>query len=250
MENRPAAEAITWIMSQAWSDSYKKMYLSALKHRETGNDTTKIAEAIKGLAVKTQAKEKAQKLTAKESEKYVAWPEIVKARESLKAAGGWDYLLACLYTMTPPVRNDYANMMVLRTTPTKSQIAKHKAAGFNLCVLLKKSAYFLFLNYKTASTYGDVKLKIPKQLGEVIRHTGIWVGDGQMLLNGMTEAYVGIKLARIFQRAIGKSVTINILRHSYVTHMRHGEMPLAEKEELAKHMMHSALEGELYIKHV
>jgi len=253
MENRPAAEAITWIMSQAWSDSYKKVYLSALKHRETAAGRTPpdlITDTIKKIALDVNDKAKAQKLTAKESDKYVAWPELVKARESLKVAGGMDYLLASLYTMTAPVRNDYANMMILHKTPTKAQIAKYKAAGYNLCVLLKRAGYFLFLNYKTAKTYGDVKLKIPKQLYDVIiQTTGGTLADRTMLLNGMSEAYTGIRLQRIFHRAIGKDVTINILRHSYITHMRHGEMPLAKKEELAKSMMHSPYEGELYIKH-
>lgn len=252
MGDRPAAEAVAWIMSQEWSDSYKKVYLSALKHRETAAGRTPpalITDTIKKIALNVNVKEKAQKLTAKESEKYLPWEDLVKARESLKATGGMDYLLASLYTMTAPVRNDYANMMILHKTPTKAQIAKHKADGHNLCVLLKKSGYFLFLNYKTAKTYGDVKLKIPKQLYDVIiQATGGTLGDRTMLLNGMTEAYTGIKLARIFRSATGKDVTINILRHSYVTHMRKGEMPIAKKEELARHMMHSPYEGELYIK--
>ena len=253
MGDRPAAEAVAWIMSQEWSDSYKKVYLSALKHRETAAGRTPpalITDTIKKIALDVNVKEKAQKLTSKESEKFVAWPDLVKARESLKATGGMDYLLACLYSMTAPVRNDYANMLLLHKTPTKAQIAKHKANGHNLCVLLKRTGYFLFLNYKTAKTYGDVKLKIPKQLYDVIiQSTGGTLGDRTMLLNGMTEAYTGIKLQRIFHAATGKDVTINILRHSYVTHMRQGEMSLAKKQELSKSMMHSPYENELYIKH-
>ena len=252
MENRPVPEAIAWIKSQEWSDSYKKLYLSALSHREkeAGRpvpDT--ITKAIKELVIKVQAVEKSQKLTEKEKEKYVTWDEF-KAATMDDSISAQDRLIVSLYTETAPVRNDYTPMMVLYKTPTKPVIAAHKAAGHNLCVLLKRASYFLFLNYKTSESYGDRKIAIPTHLANIIRARLIPSGDFLLSVGGqaMTEKYLSSKIQRIFKKLLGKEVSINILRHAYVTKMREGEMSLANKEKLAYSMMHSPLENELYRK--
>jgi uncharacterized protein YdaT len=251
MENRPVPEAIAWIKSQEWSDSYKKLYLSALKYREEQAGRTApatIATAIKQLSTKVQAVEKSQKLSEKEKDKYVTWDEIQTASKAMDdSISAQDRLIVSLYTETAPVRNDYTPMMVLYKTPTKAVIAAHKGAGHNLCVLLKRNAYFLFLNYKTAEKYDDRKIAIPTRLANIIRARNIPSGDFLLSVDGqaMTEKYLSAKIQRIFQKLLGKSVSINILRHAYVTKMREGEMSLANKEKLAYSMMHSPLENEL-----
>ena len=91
---------------------------------------------------------------------------------------------------------------------------------------------------------------MPAHLANIIRARNI--PDGHFLLSvagePMTEKYLSAKIQRIFQKLLGKSVSINILRHAYVTKMREGEMSLANKEKLAYSMMHSPLENELYRK--
>lgn len=252
MEGRSAEDAVPWIKSQEWSDSYKKMFLSALSYREkqAGRSVpSAVSTAIKDLAIKTSVKEKEQKLTDKEKEKYVQWDSIIEARDKATLTGQ-DALIVALYTMTAPVRLDYTPMVVLRKTPTKAQIQSYKASGSNLCVLLPRTPSFHFLNYKTATTYGDVKLPIPKALADVIRAQNIPNGSYLLTVGGepMTDKYLSERVRRLFHDMTGKNVGINILRHSYISKVRQGELSLPQKEALSKSMLHSPYESELYRK--
>lgn len=250
--DRSAKDAVTWIQSQEWSSSYKKMTLSALSYREKQAERavpSEVSKAIKDLAIITNSDEKKQKLTDKEMEKYLSWPSIIEARDKATLTGQ-NALIVALYTMTAPVRLDYTPMVVLYKTPTKAQIQSYKAAGSNICVLLKRTANFHFLNYKTATTYGDVKLPIPKALADVIRAQNI--PNGSWLLSvgdqPMADKYLSERIRRIFHDITGKIVGVNILRHSYISWIRKGELPLQQKEALAKSMLHSPYESELYRK--
>jgi hypothetical protein len=64
----------------------------------------------------------------------------------------------------------------------------------------------------------------------------------------MNETHMSKKVGDVFEKLLGKRVTINILRHSYISHMKRKEPSLKEKEGLAKSMMHSVTMDEMYRK--
>jgi integrase len=64
----------------------------------------------------------------------------------------------------------------------------------------------------------------------------------------LTSHELGQCIPRIFERLEQPPATLNILRHSFITHMREGEMPLLEKKRLAERMGHSLTQAEKYLR--
>ena len=181
-----------------------------------------------------------QELTEAEKEKLLTRKQILKVRSELKKKATdltsfQDYLIICLYTFLPPQRLDYADM----TFTDKP--------GKNVCLEKK----MVFREYKTASTFGERTLSIPKPLRDVI---SIWrelynTTDTLLVkLDGspMTPAALGQRVSAIFKAETGKACSVNILRHVYITDLRKGELSAVKKQKLADSMGHSVSTNEQY----
>jgi len=119
--------------------------------------------------------------------------------------------------------------------------------GKNVCLPTK----VIFREYKTASTFGDRTLKLPKVLQQIILEYREKYNKTDCLLikqdgNPMTSAGLGQMISSIFKTETGKGCTVNILRHRFITDMREGELSLLEKQKLADSMGHSLSTSELY----
>ena len=64
----------------------------------------------------------------------------------------------------------------------------------------------------------------------------------------MTSNALSQTIKSIFREYAGVPATLNILRHSYSSHIRKDELPLKEKQKIAKMMGHSTTQAELYRK--
>jgi hypothetical protein len=185
-------------------------------------------------------KEEAQELTPEQDANYLPWSEIMKVQKQLanktdKTSSEWlEYLVVSLYTLTSPVRADYAAMLVRGTVRSgKTQ---------NVFINIKKP-YFMFREYKTADTYGEVKVLVPKPLVTVITEWFEHIKQVPEYLLG--SKYTPITLSNyirnVFKKYTEKSVGVNLLRHAYLTHMNNeGKLrSISQKTAVAKKMMHS-----------
>jgi len=187
-------------------------------------------------------KEEAQELTPEQDANYLPWNEITKVQKQLadkkdKTSTEWlEYLIVSLYTLTSPVRADYATMIVSKS----AKLGKAKAT--NLFVNIKKP-YFLFREYKTADTYGEIKVLVPKPLVKVITEWFEHINQvpEYLLGNKYTPITLSNYIRNVFKKYTGKSVGINLLRHSYLTYMNNeGKLrSIKSKTAVAKKMMHS-----------
>jgi integrase len=191
-----------------------------------------------------------QELSETEKQKFLPWAQILDARDSVEAAvdGDWktymDYIIVCLYTYLPPARLDYGALRII-TDPTKEiMMGNFYVNSENPEIILNE--------YKTYRRYGAQHIPIPKELGEVIAHY-IELFQPEYLIHNkdgkeISDVDLNKNLTRIFEKFTGKKISVNILRHSYVSHMRAGEMPVKQSADLAKSMMHSINMDSLYRK--
>ena len=78
------------------------------------------------------------------------------------------YLVGSLYTLLPPVRNDYAQMKVL-PFKTYNKLEESKLKNNNYLVVVSKSKkFFSFGAYKTSEVYGVKITQIPPSLNKII----------------------------------------------------------------------------------
>jgi hypothetical protein len=122
-----------------------------------------------------------------------------------------NYLLFCLYTMQPPVRNDYCNMKVI------GEYKDDLCNDFNYILRNKDNTFeFIFKNYKTVGLYGTRQFTANKKLTKVLNKFVNFCGNGDFLFtskNGMpySKSNMGQKVVKIF------GVGITELRKYYLS---------------------------------
>ena len=167
------------------------------------------------------------------------WPTILALREKAKKELPHDdYLLFCLYTLNAPVRADYAGMRVVSRWIDMWK----RDTSRNYLVLNRNKSYFVFNQYKTSKTMGQVIVPTSPALHEVLslrcQHADyVFEGSPQEL----SKAVI-----RVFKKLCDKNIGIGILRHSFITYYLSVPRRLSEKDVIARAMMHGASTQELY----
>jgi hypothetical protein len=191
-----------------------------------------------------------QNLSPREEALWVEWPKVIAARKLLKESSSslWelqDYIIYCLYTLTPPLRLDYARTRIVFSVAELSGCSEN-------ALVWDSNPRFILREYKTAAKYGVVELPVPPELQEELSE---WLDLNQSdwLLckesgEPMDDNALAGALRRVFTKAVGKPLSCSILRHIYISYMRRGEMPWLEQQDLAKAMCHSAQMSVLYRK--
>ena len=225
--------------------SNKKLYTSAILYSYGDAKPPEVyKDFIKKQFDEQNKKDDEQKLSDKQSEKYLVWSEIMNVQKQLadmenKNITQWrEYVVVSLYTLINPIRADYGDMKVVR----KVQPA------MNQLVLGDARPYFMLTDYKTAKTYGDVRIEIPDDLAEVINDWFEFLGQEPEYI--LDKEYSGKTLSnyirRVFEKYTGKPVGINLLRHARITHELSTPKSIMEKRKLASSMLHSKERSEKY----
>lgn len=240
------ADLLEWLTEEKLTNSSLKVYLSALKWKYPTNYPQVLQDKLNELYALQNKKAEEQQLTEKQEEKFVAWNDIVDFQKDLrdkpnKKPADWrDYLLVSLYVLNPPVRADYGEMTIHKKY--------NKKRTGNELIWVEKKPYFVFRNYKTAKTYGEVKIDVSPALKQVIKGWfAIHVEQPKYLMgHEMTPNALSQAIRDVFNRKFGKEVGISLLRHSFITHTYPTLKTLKQKKDLAKKMLHSSSVQETY----
>lgn len=181
-------------------------------------------------------------LTEKERKNILPWTQIQDLRKNAKSPR--DKSLIAMYTIIPPRRLDIG-LIKLADKNTK------QSKAFNY--YLPETKQIIFNKYKTDKFYGIQKMKIPNALSEIltalVESEGLKPGDFLFGTKNNTQ-YKNFSqfVSRIFKRVSGKPLTINLLRHSYISKFLSKKRSVNEMKKLAKIMGHSTIEQQFYFK--
>jgi hypothetical protein len=135
----------------------------------------------------------------------------------------------------PPRRSmDYSEMMIRNYDP---KVDNYYKAG-----------KFYYNKYKTAKTYGQQTLDVPKQLNTLIKK---WIklnNNDYMLYSTNGNKLSSPQINRILNEAFGKAISTNMLRHIYLTEQYKNVPAIADMQELAQSMGHSTNQAMEYVK--
>jgi len=239
------ADLMKWFEKEELGASSQKVYLSAIKHSNPDGFPKPLQEKLNQLYLKQNSTDSQQTLTEKQQEKFVKCEDIAKLQKEFpepKTTAKWkQYLVVSLYKLNSPVRADYGEMSV-HTKYDK------KRTGNEL--IWNKSPVFIFRNYKTAKTYGEVKIPVSKPLQKVIAGWFEHLGEVPEYLLGKTASSpntFAVYVASTFKQLLGKELGVSMLRHSYITHMFPKLKSIKQKQLLARKMLHSRDLQEKYI---
>ena len=247
---KDSQKVIDWIESSKYAiNSKKAIYIAIVGTLKTieGYDITLYRTQMDKYNKQIVENYNDQVLSVTEAAKYLPWTEILEAVEKarLDVSDVWmlqEYLILCLYTMMPPVRLDYGDMLICDSEPPKLK---------GNYIILSKKPYFLFSDYKTFKTYGVIRTPICRELLDVI-YKWLPFTDTHLLLDRSGDPLTAIQLGQliisIFQKHCNKNVGVSILRHSYISWIRGSEMPIKKSDALARQMHHSPKMSQQYRK--
>ena len=207
----------------------------------------------KGLQDQLESNEKNEK----QEVSIVPMAEIMKAREAEKAklkGGSWDtqvsYLLLCLYTMIQPRRNkDYSEMFFTLDEPDTIDKSKN--------YYIMSSDEFVFNNYKTAKAHGQQRIKVGKELADVLeryieRYMEVIPMDSKASEHPLLVLASGKRInptngiTRILNKTLGKAIGSSALRHIFLSN-KYASV-LKEQKNDADMMGHTLDVARTYIK--
>jgi hypothetical protein len=199
-------------------------------------------------AQKYNSQEKENRMTDTQKENWMSWEDIMKTFEKLKEKVAWvikadnpdrenllelqKYVLLACYVLIPPRRaKDFAEM---------------KCKDYDEKSNYYQKGTFHFNDYKTAKFYGHQSVRVPKTL-ELLLTKWCKKNTGDYLFSD----YAGKKLtsasiSKILNSVFKKNVSVNMLRHSYITDNLGPK--INELEVKAEEMGQSVAQQKLYVK--
>jgi hypothetical protein len=227
----------------------RKTILSALVCISEGAVQMKYRKQMLEDAHQYNAEQKENKMTDVQKANWIPWSSVLEHLGTLKKKYFYvfrekapsmidllnlqKYVILSCYTLIPPRRlQDFCLM---------------KVAGYNK---EKDNFYdkgsFHFRTYKTAKFLGLQIEKVPKPLEALLKKWIALTKNENLFFDYYSKPLTSSGLSKIFNSIFGKNISVNMLRHIYITE-KSGPL-MKELAETAKAMGHSAGQAELYVK--
>lgn len=243
--------------------AYQIAVMGVAKHSPTfaeaiGQDIiTQITESNDVVMQEIKGNPKQDK-TEKEEENWIPLKTLKKlAKEQKDSFNVQDNLLIATYIQMPPVRLDLHDVKIVRTSFIDEETKRPEGITEkqNYIRIYKKSGRTytdLVLNeYKTSKTYGIFNERLPKPITDLILQLPVSQeflfqkkGGGAF---SSPETF-GVYLRSVFKKLTGKNMSVDLLRHIYLTEFRKGEKTEEKKQKIAKKMMNSVTEQTNYLR--
>jgi hypothetical protein len=233
----------------------RKTIMSALTVLTTHEE--KVAEVYRTELYKLIKEYDALQLEQKKSEKdeanWIEWNDVLKVYDEMtkdmapimkrKIKSDDDvqklqlYVLLSLFVLIAPRRaKDWVDFKIREIDNEKDNYfdAKQKLLVFN--------------SYKTSAKYGKQTVNVPTKLATILKKW-IEINPSDHLFFGILGKPVSqTGIAQWFYKIFGRHVSVNALRHSYLTQFHSTKKSLKSMDSTAKDMGHSVLMGLKYAK--
>ena len=102
-----------------------------------------------------------------------------------------------------------------------------------------KNGKFYFNKYKTSDTYGLAKVDVPKELDSILKKWLKINPSEYVLISSNNKPLSSSQITKMLNKIFGKDVSVNMLRHIYLTNYYKGMPKLSNMEKLASSMGHN-----------
>jgi hypothetical protein len=243
--------SILWCLTTYNTSAYDVQYIDNIKH----------TYRMIGQTIKEQIERdkigKEFELTEKEKKSFMIWEDVLKVYEKISKNldkinynNFLEFVIVSLYVLHPPTRADYANMKVFiedsLIPPNYSE---------NYCVL-QTNPRFVFNQYKNAKSKGQTIVPLDEELHNIL-HDWMQINTSDYLLSSFvkskqefrpfTEFTLCRRIQLIFNKYANIPVTINTLRHSFISYSAKHELEnRGTRVDYANKMMHSLAMSDKY----
>lgn len=224
-----------------------RMYLTATQYYlKNNNGNSNYMKAIKQEIIKLNNEyiklSHDNLLIGSQQNNYVEWDTIMDVYYDLMKVK-YDsvnkfklFVILSCYVLLPPRRlNDYSDMYVIQKCDKAIHLTKY--AHNYYC---KDDKLFIFNNYKTHKTYGTQVVRIPDKLAGIIdNYINYFKFPYYASLFNMTSTCLQHALSNLFKKKLNKNISVNILRHSYISHIKNNGDIAGNERQIAQVMSHS-----------
>lgn len=195
-------------------------------------------------------------LTEKEKKSFMLWEDIqqvyakmAQGLDRLDYNSFLDFVVVSLYVIHPPVRADYEHMLVfIDDTHVPDEVKG------NYCVL-QDNPRFVFQEYKNSRHKGTTVIPMDEELHDILLD---WMelNKSDYLLSSyfpssdkykpFSDTTLSRRMTEIFMRHAKRPVSINTLRHSFISFMARRDQEYTRKRDNAEKMMHSVAMADQY----
>lgn len=166
---------------------------------------------------------------------YVPFATIVEERDKLPE-GHMHRLLLGFYTHIKPLRAE-----LCRTAIYKSKVPKD--AEPNYVLVEGKKATLVVRHFKTRRHHDALHIDLPEPLVKDLLVSLKELPRDWLFMNAKNEPYSQPLFSqwttRVFQQIFKKPLTLQLVRHSYISSLDFNQMSIREKREIATSMAHT-----------
>lgn len=251
-KNKPSLETLTKYHKEIekyiennkyYSMNTKKIHLVVLLKllKEAKNDGyDALKKKVKDYKDDITHGEKDNELSNNEKDKWMNLDEIVNMRKKLKNIWNTDvktmfqYLLLSLYTLQPPLRQDWKDVLI-------TDKYDDKIKDYNYIFKDDDGQYILVINNdKVSSTYGPINLRLNEKLSKIIDNTLKYFPRKYILsLFNDGNKPMGKQMFEKLLKSINGNLTVDIIRSAYISDAYSKNLTMNQKEDLANKMRHS-----------
>lgn len=159
----------------------------------------------------------------------------------------YDKLIYLIYTLIPPRRLEYSNMIIKFNYSNKFN--DDLDILYNYIIINDNSSYFIFNNYKTSNYFGKQIIDIPKNLNKyILNYIKTYKKYNNDFLFITTSNKFGTEISRIFKKIYNQNITLRWIRISYTTYIRKKNLTNNELKNISEKMAHSIVTNSRYNK--
>lgn len=145
---------------------------------------------------------------------WLSWDEIIARRDAVRNTMPEVYLILCLYTMHPPVRDDYCEMDIIRK---EADITDTKRNYY--CI---DTNVFIFNSFKTEAIKGIVRVPVVPELAKVIYdvrlvHMPASLNTIPLLVSTKNKPIRNGRMSEFMSRAFDVPMNPTMIRHIFLT---------------------------------
>lgn len=186
----------------------------------------------------------------REEKGWINWNDVLTKEQELAGTqyASDNHLLLALYCLIPPGRLDYNEVEIMYKEPPEER-------DTNYLVITGPETMHIFLNqYKTAKKYGMYRKELPVPLCRII-HESLKKKPRKYLITQVRNVNLPMSNKSTYQKYVSacmkklfkKPVTVNILRHSFISSIDYNSKTPRDLVGFARDMRHS-LEQQVFYR--
>jgi len=201
--------------------------------------------------------DKKQEMTNKQSDNWMTYDEVKQVYNSLKSdilhlfkketlnknelQQLQNFIILSMYILIPPRRLlDYTEMKIKNFDTEKDNYID------------KDFKELVFNRYKSSKFYEQQKIKIPIKLKNILKKWLKYNKNDYLFVDSKNNKLSPVKLNQRLNNIFGKNISVNMLRHIYITDsgdvIPKNAPSLEQREKIAQDMGHDIKTQELYRK--